>query len=190
MSNAKLFFSVFILFTFIGSLQSWAQSIENKNLAPIETKADLGFMAILGGDMQYHLNDQKIVNYKDFKNLIYPLHDPEASQLIREAEATDLASWIILTAGITAAADIALFYQPDTVFHSDIPDRIVTGIVTAQIGLGISFIVHNVAEGRKYNAVQRYNHILQKHLKEGSLELNPKLYACSNGLVLGGQLNF
>jgi len=181
---------VVILLTFIGSLQFWAQSIENNNLAPIETKADLGFMAILGGDMQYHLNGQKIVNYKDFKNPIYPLHDPETSQLIRKVEATDLASWIILTAGITATADIALFYQPDIVFHSDIPNLIVTRIVTAQIGFGIYFIVLNVAEGRKYNAVQRYNRILQKHLEQGSLELNPKLYVCSNGLVLGGQLSF
>jgi hypothetical protein len=147
-------------------------------------------MAILGGDMQYHLNGQKIVHYKDFKNLIYPLHDPEASQLIRDAESTDLASWLVLITGISLSTDIALFYKPAVIFNSNVPDRIMTGLVTVQIGLGIYFIVHNIAEGRKYNAIQRYNHLLLKNPDDSLLELNPKLFASSNGLVLGGQLSF
>jgi len=71
-----------------------------------------------------------------------------------------------------------------------VPDRIMTGLVTVQIGLGVYFIVHNIAEGRKYNAVQRYNHLLVKKPEESSFELNPKIYTSSNGLVLGGQLSF
>jgi hypothetical protein len=188
--NVKLFFSLLILFTFIGCLKSRAQSIHNDNRTPIETHADLGFMAILGGDMQYHLNGQKIIHYKDFKNLIYPLRDPEASQLIRNAESTDLASWLILTTGVALSADIALFYKPAVIFNANVPDRIMTGLVTVQIGLGVYFIVHNIAEGRKYNAVQRYNHLLVKKPEESSFELNPKIYTSSNGLVLGGQLSF
>jgi hypothetical protein len=188
--NAKSFFLFLILFTFIGCLQLSAQSIQNDSSTPIETQADLGFLDILGGDMQYHLNGQKIVHYKDFKNLIYPLHDPETSQLIRDAESTDLASWLILTTGVALSTDIVLFYKPAVIFNSNVPDRIITGLVTVQIGLGIYFIVHNIAEGRKYNAVQHYNHLIRKQPEEGSIELNPKLYACSNGLVLSGQLSF
>jgi len=188
--NAKLFFSLLILFRFIECLQTQAQSIQNNSQAPIETQADLGFMAILGGDMQYHLNGQKIVHYKDFKNLIYPLRDPEASQLIRDAESTDLASWLILATGVALSTDIALFYKPAVIFNSNVPDRITMGLVTVQIGLGFYFIVHNIAEGRKYNAVQRYNHLLRSQPEESSIELNPELYASSNGLVLGEQLSF
>jgi len=147
-------------------------------------------MAILGGDMQYGLNGQKIVHYRDFKSLIYPLRDSEASDLIRQAEATDLISWIVLATGISASIDIGFFYKPPVVFNSDIADRVTEAVVTAQIGFGAFAIIHNIAEGRKFNAVQRYNHLIRKQREESSLELNPKLYTCSNGLVLGGQLSF
>ncbi|HXL72720.1 MAG TPA: hypothetical protein VN963_03760, partial [bacterium] len=79
---------------------------------------------------------------------------------------------------------------PPVVFNSDIADRVTEAVVTAQIGFGAFAIIHNIAEGRKFNAVQRYNHLIRKQGGESSLELNPKLYACSNGLVLGGQLSF
>jgi hypothetical protein len=188
--NIKLFFSTLLFFTFFGFLQVQAQSITNETNSPIETQADLGFMAILGGDMQYSLQGQRIVRYQDFKNLIYPLHDSQASNMIRDAEATDLISWIILSTGVGAAIDIAVFYKPPVVFNSDIPDRAVEAIVLSQIGLGAFAIVHNIAEGRKFNAVQRYNHLLKDTPKESSIELNPKLYVSSGGLVLGGQLSF
>jgi hypothetical protein len=188
--NVKLFFSLLLFFTFFGFLSAQAQSITNETNSPIETKADLGFLDVLGGDMQYHLNGQKIVRYQDFKSLIYPLRDPEASQLIRDAEETDLIASLILAADVVLSTDIALFYKPTVIFNSDIPDRITTGFLTAQIGLGVFFVVHNMAEARKYNAVQRYNHLLREASKESSIELNPKLYASSNGLVLGGQISF
>ena len=140
--------------------------------------------------MQYSLQGQRIFRYQDFKNLIYPLHDSQTSNMIRDAEATDLISWIILSAGISAAVDIAVFYKPPVVFNSDIPDRAVEAIALSQIGLGAFAIVHNIAEGRKFNAVQRYNHLLQEKPKESSIELTPKILASSNGLVLGGQIAF
>lgn len=190
MSKAKLFFPIFFSLTFFGFLQAQAQSINNETNSPIETKADLGFLDVLGGDMQYHLNGQEIVRYQDFKSLIYPLRDPVASQLIRDAEETDLIASLILVADVALSTDIALFYKPTVIFNSDLPDRITTGFLTAQIGLGVFFVVHNMAEARKYNAVQRYNHLLRDAAKESSIEINPKLYASSNGLVLGGQLAF
>lgn len=177
-------------FVFTGHLQAETPSIPNDSRSPIETKADLGFMAILGGDMQYEFNRQKIIRYSDFKSLIYPLRDPEASHLIRQAEATDLISWIVLAAGLGASIDVAAFYKPPVVFNSDIADRVAEAVVTAQIGFGAFAIIHNIAEGRKYNAVQRYNHLIRKQAEESSLELNPKLYSCSGGMVLGGQLSF
>jgi hypothetical protein len=186
----KLYFLLLISFMLVGYLQAQTQSIQNDSYSTIDTKADLGFMAILGGDMQYSLNGQKLVRYQDFKSLIYPLRDPEASKLIRQAEATDLISWIVLATGISASMDIAIFYKPPVVFNSDIADRVTEAVVTAQIGFGAFAIIHNIAEGRKFNAVQRYNHLIRKQREESSLELNPKLYTCSNGLVLGGQLSF
>ncbi|HTA77087.1 MAG TPA: hypothetical protein VK791_08015 [bacterium] len=188
--NAKLFFPFLFSLTFFGFLQAQAQSITNETNSPIETQADLGFMAILGGDMQYSLNDQKIVHYRDFKSLIYPMRDAQASNMIRDAEATDLISWIILATGISAAVDIAALYKPPVVFNSDLADRAVETVVLSQIGFGAFAIVHNIAEGRKFNAIQRYNHLLWEKHKESSIELMPKLYASTNGFVLGGQLNF
>jgi hypothetical protein len=188
--KTKLCFLFLISFTFVGHLRAQAQSIQNDSHSTIDTKADLGFMAILGGDMEYSLNGQKIVRYQDFKSLIYSQHDPEASNLIRQAEATDLISWIVLATGISASIDIAIFYKPPVVFNSDIADRVTEAIVTAQIGFGAFAIIHNIAEGRKFNAIQRYNHLIRKQREESSIELSPKLYTCSNGLVLGGQLSF
>ncbi len=190
MLKTKLCFLFLISFTFVGHLRAQTASIQNDSHSTIDTKADLGFMAILGGDMEYSLNGQKIVRYQDFKSLIYLLHDPEASNLIRQAEATDLISWIVLATGISASIDIAIFYKPPVVFNSDIADRVTEAIVTAQIGFGAFAIIHNIAEGRKFNAIQRYNHLIRKQREESSIELSPKLYTCSNGLVLGGQLSF
>lgn len=190
MLKTKLCFLFLISLTFVGYLQAQTQSIQNDSHSIIETRADLGFMAILGGDMGYSLNDQKVVRYQDFKNLIYPLRDPEASNLIRQAEATDLISWLVLATGISASVDIAIFYKPPVVFNSDIADRVTEAIVTSQIGFGAFAIIHNIAEGRKFNAVQRYNHLIRRQHEESSLELKPKLYSCSNGLVWGGQLSF
>jgi hypothetical protein len=188
--NVKLFFLFLILYTFLGFTQAKAQSIPNDSHSPIETQADLGFMAILGGDMKYNLNGKKIYRYQDFKSLIYPLRDPETSKLIRNAEATDFISWIILGAGIATSIDVACVYKPPMVFNSDIADRVTEAVVTAQIGFGAFAIVHNIAEGRKFNAVQRYNHLIKKIPEESLFEINPKLYTCSNGMVLGGQLTF
>ncbi len=188
--KTKLFFLCLISYTYLGGLQAQAQSIQNNSHSSIDTKADLGFMAILGGDMEYNLNGQKITRYQDFKTLIYTWRDSEASDLIRQAEATDLVSWIVLATGVSASIDIAIFYKPPVVFNSDVADRVTEAIVTAQIGFGAFAIIHNIAEGRKFNAIQRYNHLMRKQREESSLELNPKIYTCSNGLILGGQLIF
>jgi hypothetical protein len=175
---------------FLGFSPAQAQSIQNDTQSPIETQANLGFMYLIGGGMEYHLNGRRIDHYRDFKSLIYPLHDPEASQWIRAAEQTDLASWIVFTTGAAVAVDVALVYKPTVVFGLDWLDRITTVALTFQIGLGAFAIVHTVAEGQKYNAVQRYNHLIAKPARESSIELTPKLYSCANGLVLGGQLAF
>lgn len=53
----------------------------------IDARMDLGFFGLLGGGMNYSVGGQPISRYEDFKNLIYPLRDGEASDLIRESEA-------------------------------------------------------------------------------------------------------
>jgi hypothetical protein len=167
-----------------------AQSLKNEQNHPIETQADLGFLDIIGGDMKYSLDERPITSYQQFKSLIYPLGDLEASHLIRNAESTDMAAWIVLSAGLATSLDIALVYNPPALFSSDISNRAVEFLATAQISLGLFAIIHNVAEGKKFNAVQRYNRVLRKHVEESSVRFEPKLYSCSNGPVLGGQLSF
>jgi hypothetical protein len=186
----KLIFLFLISFTFLGFSRAQAQAVQNDASSPIETRAVSGFIGLIGGGMEYHLNGQKIDRYQDFKNLIYPLHDPEASNLIRTAEETDFASWMVFATGAAISADAALVYKPTVVFSVDWLDRVTTAFLTFDLALGAFTIVHNIAEGQKFNAVQRYNRVIHDQTRESSLELNPKIYACSNGLVLGGELAF
>jgi hypothetical protein len=154
-----------------------------------ETRANLGFFG-LENSMEYQMDGKPVQNYADFKKVIYSLRDPEASHLIREAEETDFASWVLLGAGLAGAADVALVYKPLVFFNSDFGDRVLTFVVTAEIGLGAWTIVHNVAEARKFNAVQRYNHVVLTKNETSSLELDPALYVSMSGLVLGEKLSF
>jgi hypothetical protein len=141
--------------------------------------------------MEYHLNGQRVESYSEFKKIIYPLNDPEASRLIREAEQTDFDSWILLSGGLATSLDVALVYSPIILFHVDWEDRVVTFLATAQISLGVWDLVHNAAEARKYNAVQRYNHLIERRQEDADAwQLEPSLYACKDGLVLGEKLSF
>jgi hypothetical protein len=164
-------------------------AVQAQTTSLFETHANLGFFD-LENFMECRLDGKLVENYADFKKIIYSLRDPEASHLIREAEETDFASWVLLGAGLAGAADVALVYSPVVVFHNDWADRLATFVVTAQIGLGAWTIVHNVAEARKFNAVQRYNHVLLTKAETSSLELQPSLYVSMSSLVLGEKLTF
>jgi hypothetical protein len=151
---------------------------------PIETKMDLGFFGLLGGSMNYTVGGKPISRYEDFKALIYPLRDPEASDLIREAGEAHLTAWMFYGAGTATGIDAALFFKPAPLLNINWFDRIATGVVTAEIFWGIGALFDNNAEGRKYNAIQRYNQLLRKE-KESFLDLKPEITMAQGGPKLG-----
>ncbi len=141
---------------------------------PIETHMDLGLFGLLGGSMEYSVDSKKITRYEDFKFYIYPIRDAEASQLIREAEADHFAAEMFYGSGIVCGLDVALFLNPTPFVHVDWIDRIGTGVFVAQLFVAVGALFDTNGEGRKYNAVQRYNHLaLEK--KETFLGLTPQV---------------
>jgi hypothetical protein len=155
----------------------------------IETKMDLGLFGLLGGSMEYSLNGKKITHYQDFKNLIYSLHDEEASRFIHDAEEEDFLAWMIDLAGVAAGTDMALFFKPTPFLHDDFIDRIGTGLLVSQFFVATGAIFEINAEGRKYNAVQRYNQLVRAP-RQSFLGLHPQLYVENNGVHLGFALPF
>jgi len=129
------------------------------------------------------LEGKKLENYRDFKKVIYPLRDQEASDLIREAEADHFVAQMVYVAGAATAIDVGLAFDPTPLFHVDWLDRIATGLVVAQIFVGVGTLFDLNAEGRKYNAVQRYNHLVRQ--EEGAFfKLDPKLALGPHGIAL------
>jgi len=181
----RFLLSVLLLFC-LSADGAWAQPapLSNPKKLPIETHLDLGLLGLFGGSMEYSLDGRKIESYGDFKNLIYPLRDAEASNLIRSAEQADLVSWVIYGGSIAVGIDVALVFKPVPVFNDDALDRISTGLFVAQIGIGIWNIFATNAEARKFNAVQRYNKVLKNKIS-ASLELSTEIVASQNGMSLG-----
>jgi hypothetical protein len=142
--------------------------------------------SLLGTDVEYSLNGEKIEHYRDFKSLIYPLNDPEASKLIRDSEDNDLAWWIFFSAGTVAGLDAALFYKPLPLLNVDFIDRISTGLTIAQFLWGPGMLFGSLAQSQKFNAVQRYNKLVEGE-KETSWNVSPRLYvgAARVGLEVG-----
>ncbi len=182
-----------LFITLIGTLLTHAASaqetieksaIQNNLQLPIEAKSNLGFLGLIGGGMEYRLNGQIVSHYEDFKSLIYPLHDPEASQLIQTAQTTDFVGWMVGTSGLAVGLDVALVYKPNVIFNVNWLDRIITGLLTAQIGTGLGAVFHNAAEGEKFNAVQRYNQLMKIQSSQ-NIELSPQIYAEQGQMGLG-----
>ena len=170
---------------------SWAQSgpLTNPKNLPIETRMDLGFLGIFGGPTEYSLGGRKLTNYQEFKDLIYPLHDPEASDGICVAEQMDFVSWVVYGGSLVVGLDVALVFKPVPVFNDDGFDRALTGYFVAQVAIGIWGLFNTSAEARKFNAVQRYNKLLVNK-KVSEFEVDPLLYANSNGLNIGMKTSF
>lgn len=157
--------------------------------APIDTKMDLGLFGFLGGGMTYSVGGKPISRNEDFKKLIYPLHDLEASDLIREAEELHLAAWICYVSGGISGLDVALAFKPVPLVGVDWIDRISTGVVASEVLVGLGALLDNSSEGRKYNAVQRYNKVLRKE-DQAFLDLKPQLYFAQQGPGLGLSCDF
>ena len=133
--------------------------------------------------MEYSVNGKKISRYEDFKSLIYPLRDAEASSLIREAESDHVTAMILYGAGFATGLDLALFFKPNKVLDVNWFDRFATGLIAAQIFGALGGIFDGNADGRKYNAVQRYNQLIQQP-KESLLYLRPQWSSYNHGINL------
>jgi len=156
---------------------------------PIETKIDLGLFGLLGGSMQYSLNGKKLERYEDFKALIYPLRDKETSDMIRAAEQKNFVAWMFYVTGVASGVDFALAFKPVPFVNVDWIDRIASGAVAAEIVIGIGLIFDQSADGEKYNAVQRYNHLVRGEAG-CAWTFSPRLYAENKGLGLGVKTEF
>ncbi len=155
----------------------------------IDTRMDLGLFGVLGGGMNYSVGGTRLSRYEDFKGLIYPLRDEEASNLIRDAEEWHFAASILYVTGGVVGADVALNFKPVPFLGVDWFDRVSTAVVVGEFFWGAGALLDNGAEGRKYNAVQRYNQLLRKQ-DQAFLDLKPQLALAPNGLRLGFDHDF
>jgi len=151
---------------------------------PIETHMGLGLFGILGGSMEYRLNGKRITEDEDFKKLIYPLKDEEASQLIRDTQSNHFAANVFYVTGALCGLDVAVFYKPPIFIGVDWIDRIAIGVVVAQIFTDIGSLFDANADARKYNAVQIYNRKIRKQ-DEAFLGIQPQVSLASYGPSLG-----
>lgn len=157
---------IFILPVLVASSLLWAQSPVQASPFPtgksIDSRMDYGLFDLLGGGINYSIDGKPISRYEDFKSLIYPLRDKEASDLIRESEEMHSAAWVLYVSGGLTSVDVALAFKPVPLIGVDWFDRITTGVVAGEIFWGIGALLDGNADSRKYNAVQRYNHLVQK----------------------------
>lgn len=153
---------------------------------PIETKMDLGLFGLIGGGMKYTLGGKPIDRNEDFRSLIYPLHDTEASDLIRGAQDAHLVAWMFYVSGVGAGVDFALTFKPDPFLGVNWFDRIATGVVAAQFFWAVGALFDGDAAGQKFNAVQRYNHLLSGQ-EDAFLGFKPQV--CQVGQALGLDMN-
>lgn len=139
--------------------------------------------------MEYRIGSQRISRYEDFKRLIYPLGDEEASQLIRDSEAFHFAAWLCYVSGGIVGLDVALAFKPDSILGVEWFDRIATGAAAGEVFWDLGSLLDSAAGAREYNAVQRYNRLIGKK-DQAFLDLEPRLYLAQSGLILGVGRNF
>ncbi len=155
----------------------------------IETKMGLVLYGIIGSDTDYFLNGKKVNEFRDLKSLIYPLHDAEASQLIRDAEDTDFAASMFFAGGTIAGVYIALAYKPMPFVGVDFIDRINTGLFAAQFLWAPSFVFGTISGVKKFNAVKRYNDLIKGRDNTG-IDLKPRVFAARGGGGFGLECDF
>ena len=156
---------------------------------PIDTRMDLGLFGLLGGGMNYSAEGRPLTRYEDFKGLIYPLHDEQASSLIRDAEECHFAADVLYVTGGLVGADVALNFKPVPFLGVDWIDRVSTAVVAGEIFWGVGALMDSSAEGHKYNAVQRYNQLLGKQ-DQAFLDLKPRFTLARQGPGLDLDLAF
>jgi hypothetical protein len=146
---------------------------------------DLGLFGLLGGGMSYSLGGRPISRYEDFKDLLFPTGDIEASDLIRAAHSAHLTAWMFYGAGVATGVDVALAFPPNHILGVDWCDRVISGVMGAQVFWALGALFDTNAEARKYNAIQRYNSRFDCKSEASSAILMPDLAWGEGELRLG-----
>ncbi|HEY5037996.1 MAG TPA: hypothetical protein VIJ93_02880 [bacterium] len=180
----RLIITLVLVFPCLAKADSGQESHSLSARKVIETKIDLGLFGLLGGGMTYSVNGKKITRDEDFQRLIYPLRDEEASKLIHDAREEHFVGALLYLSGVVVGADLALFFKPNPLVNIDFIDRIGTGLIATQIFTGIGAIFDANADGRRYNAVQRYNKLIQVR-EDAFLGLSPQFSFSNNRFNLG-----
>jgi len=149
--------------------------------APIEMRMGLG---PLGSSLGYSLRGKDVNHYRTLLEIMGPLGDEATLRLLREAEDADRWSWGLLISGAVLGVVTALAIEPTPVLGWEPLDRAATGAAFAQFLVLPGTLFRFDAEGRKFNAVQRYNSLVRKE-KLSSLDLGPRLMAGRGRWSLG-----
>jgi hypothetical protein len=150
---------------------------------PIDTRMNLGLFGLLGRGMGYSIGGKPISRYGDFKALIYGQDDPEARDLIHSAQEAHYAAWMLYWSGLAVGADVAIIYKPTPLLNIKWFDRLASGFVATQLFWAVGAIFDSNAETWKFNAVQRYNHLLDK--QDGAfLGFTPQVCQVGQGVGL------
>ena len=187
--------NLFCLFLLLGTLSAPCAWAKEKNpgkksasikRTPIEMKMGIN---PLGASVGYFLEGKNINHYRNFREVMEPQGDPETLKLIRGAEDADKWSWGFMVSGLALGIVTAITVPPSPLLGIDILDRAATGGFYAQFLVLPGAVFQIVAEGDKFNAVQRYNRLARGE-KEVGLGLQPQLFANRDHLGLGLNCRF
>jgi len=152
---------------------------------PIEMRMGL---SPLGSSLGYFQDGKDANHYRDLRAILEPLGDAPTLKLLREAEDADKWSWGLIVSGAALGIVTALTLEPTQVLGVDPLDRAATGGFWAQFLMVPGALFRFDAEGRKFNAVQRYNALVRKE-KVSGMDLRPNLVFGKDvrGLALEGR---
>jgi len=182
------------MLVFISFSQATAQSAIPKDgteCSPelIQTRMSLILLGIGGSNVDYSIGGKNVDDFPHLKDLIYPLHDKESSQLIRDAEDADFAGSMFLYGGTAAGLYFALANKPIGFVGVDFIDRIYTGIFAAQFFWAPGLVFRTISAAKKFNAVEKYNDLVKDRNKAG-MELRPCVFASKGATGLGLECDY
>jgi len=148
---------------------------------PIEMRMGL---SPLGSSIGYSMDGKDINHYRTLREILGPVGDEGALKLLSEAEDADKWSWGLMVSGVVLGFVTALALEPTPVLGWEPLDRAATGAAFAQALVLPGTLFRFDAEGRKFNAVQRYNALVRKEKLSG-MELHPTLALGGNVWGLG-----
>lgn len=134
---------------------SWGQTesqAEGSTSPPAMKVIEVDYTTL--GGLGYFYNDEPLLRYRQFEDLVGPLRDYETSRLLKKSEASDLNARIFRGVGWAGVVTgvIGLLAVPA---HQQ------TGFWIAAIGGGLSIdiggLFESEAQTSKFNCVQRYN---------------------------------